>query len=719
MSEERIMKTMRVARFLAVTTVAGLLAAPFAIAQKDEQAEVLMQAAHHKQLVEGQLEEAIQLYRRIVQEHAGSRAVAAKALLEMGRCYEKLGNTEATKAYERLLRDYGDQSEAAAQARARLGALSGNGAPRSSEMVTRRVWAGPGEYIAGSLSPDGRYLSCVDWTTGDLAVRDLVTGKMRHLTSKTESGEDAFFSTISPDGKEVAYIWSGKDGPDLRLVRWDGSAPRVLYAKKGVYPFPTGWSPDGKYILTRFYKEPNTHEIAVISVADGSARVLKTVDWSSLKVSFSPDGRYIAYDGPQQQDSDNRDIFLLAADGSHEIPLVEHPSDDQLLAWTPDGNHILFASDRSGTMSVWLQRVSDGKPQGPPELVKQDIGQAQPIGFTRTGSFYYGLVIGTSDVYTAEFDPATGRVVTQPQKASQRFIGSNFSPAWSPDGQFLAYISSRRPGLIGHRPEVISIRSLKTGEERDLPPKLGFIWGPIRWSPDGHSILVPGKDRKIQHGLFLVDAQTGEVTPALWWGDSEISNPAWFPDGKRLLYNETHRESGTIRETILVRDLPTGRNTELFRAPPGATIDDIALSPDGQQVALTLLEKQTRSSVLKLLPVAGGEASELVRAKEPEVIVGDSLSWSSDSRYIVFGRAQTTSQELQGFFPSGPKTQLLAISSRGGEPHTLGLAMDSAHSLSFDLTGHHIAFAAGRAKSEVWVMENFLPTPKAARPQPQ
>jgi dipeptidyl aminopeptidase/acylaminoacyl peptidase len=99
---------------------------------------------------------------------------------------------------------------------------------------------------------------------------------------------------------------------------------------------------------------------------------------------------------------------------------------------------------------------------------------------------------------------------------------------------------------------------------------------------------------------------------------------------------------------------------ELFRAAPGATIDDIALSPDGQQVALTLLEKQERSSVLKLLPVAGGEASELVRAKDPEVIVGDSLSWSSDSRYIVFGRAQTTSQELQGSFPSGRKTQLFS-----------------------------------------------------------
>jgi Tol biopolymer transport system component len=434
---------------------------------------------------------------------------------------------------------------------------------------------------------------------------------------------------------------------------------------------------------------------------------LKKFEWSHPgKMKFSPDGHYIAYDYPPQQESDNRDIFLLAVDGSGEIPLVEHPAEDELLGWTPDGKHILFASDRSGSMSAWILPVVDGKPQGPPELVKQDIGQAQPIGFTRTGSYYYGLEIGTSDIYTAQFDPAAGRVVAQPEKATLRFVGSNFSPAWSPDGQFLAYVSIRRQGLFEH--DVISIRSLKTGEERDLSPNLLELWGPIRWSPDGRSILVPGKDKKIQHGLYLVDAQTGEFRSTLRSDvDSDISHPAWFPDGKRLLYTDIRSESGTITEAVVVRDLQTGQKTELFRPTRGLKIDDIALSPDGRQVALTLLEKETRSSVLKVLPVAGGEASELVRAKEPETIVGDSLSWSSDSQYIVFGKGQSTSRE--------PKTQLLAISSHGGEPHGLGLAMDSVGSLSFDLSGHHVAFSAGSAKREVWVMENFLPTIKPAQ----
>jgi Tol biopolymer transport system component len=471
---------------------------------------------------------------------------------------------------------------------------------------------------------------------------------------------------------------------------------------------PTDWSRDGKYILAFVYKGSKA-QIAVISVADGSVRVLNTLHGLSLKNKFSPDGRYIAYDFPQQQDSDNRDIFLLAVDDGTEIRLIEHAADDQLLGWTPDGNHILFGSDRSGTMSAWVIPVADGKARGSPELVKQDIGRAVPMGFTRSGAFYYGREIGTSDVYTAEYDPATGRVLTPPQNAAQRFVGSNSSPAWSPDGEFLAYISSRTPRLLGHHPEVISIRSLKTGEERDLRPKLSFLWGPIRWSPDGRAILVPGKDSKGQHGLFLVDVQTAEVTPAVLWEDRAIDFAAWFPDGKKLLYLSQHGEAGAIIGSVVIRDLATAREKVLFQPAPGVEIADAALSPDGRQVALTLREKETRSSVLRVFSVAGGDASELVRAKEPETLVGNSLSWSPDSRYIIFGRARATNQER--------KTQLFAVSPGGGEPLTMGLAMHSISSVSFHPDGRHLAFVGreGKDKVEVWVLENFLPKATAAK----
>ena len=710
------METLSKVGWVAVLLLVGLLASSLAVAQKDDQGEVLMQAATHKQLVEGLLEEAIQIYKRIVQEYGSNRPLAAKALVQMGHCYEKLGKEEARKAYERVLRDYADQNEAAAQARRRLAALSGSAVSSSSEMVARRVWT-PGpevSVLSGSLSPDGRYLSFVDLTTGDLALRDLVTGKMHRLTnegSSTELGNSA----ISPDGQQIAYNAIGKDGSgELRLIRLNGSAPRVLYSSKEGFPYLANWSPDGRYILASLVIVGVTYtfQIAQISVADGSVRVLKSLDWFPTALKYSPDGRYIAYDFPQQPESGNRDIFLLAADGNREIRLVEHPADDELLGWTPDGTHVLFASDRSGSMSAWVIRVVEGRAQGSPELVKSDIGEMAPIGFTRSGAFYYGLAIGTSDVYTAQFDPAEGKVLTQPQNASQRFVGWNSTPAWSLDGQYLAYISRNRHWLYRGRPEIITIRSLKTGQERDLSPNLSFIEGPMRWSPDGRSLLVSGKDWRVRHGLFSVDAQTGEVTRMVLSDDAPAAMPAWLPDGKRLLYGERRREAGTTTDTILIRDFETGRGTELFRAAPGVRIANIALSPDGRQVALTVLEEETKSSVLKVLPVAGGQASELVRAKHPETIVGlgESLSWSADSRYIIFGRARATSQER--------KTELLAISSRGGEPHDLGLAMDFVRygHVSFHPDGRRLAFtSAGKDKVEIWVMENFLPTLKAAK----
>jgi DNA-binding CsgD family transcriptional regulator len=72
---------------------------------------------------------------------------------------------------------------------------------RAGSMVARRVWAGPKVDLFTSPSPDGRYLALVDWGTGDLALRDLATGKSRRLTNKgswSDSSEWALYGLISP-----------------------------------------------------------------------------------------------------------------------------------------------------------------------------------------------------------------------------------------------------------------------------------------------------------------------------------------------------------------------------------------------------------------------------------------------------------------------------------------------------------------------------------------
>src|SRR5205085_11337455 len=98
----------------------------------------------------------------------------------------------------------------------------------------------------------------------------------------------------------------------------------------------------------------------------------------------------LAYDYQPQADAPERDIILLATDGSREIPLIQHAADDFVLGWAPDGKQLLFASDRPGSLGVWLVQIADGTAQGAPELVKREMGTMVPLGLTPSGAVYYG-----------------------------------------------------------------------------------------------------------------------------------------------------------------------------------------------------------------------------------------------------------------------------------------------------------------------------------------
>ena len=204
----------------------------------------------------------------------------------------------------------------------------------------------------------------------------------------------ALNSKISPDNKLVAYSWMNQYGTyDLRLIGIDGSADRTLYSNEDIEAYPHEWSSDGKHIATFFYSNMDKdHQIVWISVEDGSVRVLKTMlegHATSSGVSHSPDDRYIAYDHPVEEDPVNYDIYLLATDGSGEIPLVEHPANDWVLGWAPGGKEILFKRDHLGTWDIWTIPVANGKPLGPPKRILSDVGGITPLGFTQDGSFYF------------------------------------------------------------------------------------------------------------------------------------------------------------------------------------------------------------------------------------------------------------------------------------------------------------------------------------------
>src|SRR5713226_2586133 len=289
---------------------------------------------------------------------------------------------------------------------------------QQKSIVAHRVGTWPYvDLLVGTLSLNERYLSSVDWKSGNPLVHDLATGENRQLPHDASfdpaglSGpktQFAYLSAMSPDGTQVAYEWfhayNGQDSSsvDLRIVGVAGSAPRVLYHDGKVGEIsPKAWSPDGKHILAIFSLKHGPDQIVLVSVADGSVRVLKspflTPDIYSFKMSFSPDGRFIVYSVPQK-DSHAHDIALLWADDGREIPLVQDSANDILLGWEPNGERVLFGSDRGGSFGLWVIRVIEGKPNGSPQLVVPDIGHNfSPMGFTRGGTYYYSAMSATTD----------------------------------------------------------------------------------------------------------------------------------------------------------------------------------------------------------------------------------------------------------------------------------------------------------------------------------
>ena len=676
----------------------GLICASSGFAQ--ESAEQLYQSALYREEIEGDLDRAIEIYESIVKDYPGNRSIAAKALYHIGLCYEKLGKREAQKAYQRIIQEFPDQLDVAAQARARLAELE-----RPEKIIypkgilIRQVWSDSLVELDGSPSPDGKYFAYTDWNTGDLALRELSTGESRRLTDKAslESNVYALWPVVSPDNKLLAYNWFHQNGLcDLCVIGLDGSNQRIILAHNDTLNQETvAWSSDGKHIATIF-RENKLNTLTWVSVADGSFRRLKTLgkEWPG-RVFHSPDDKYIVYSYPVKEGSENWDIYLLATDGSSHNTLIEHPATERLLGWVPGKEDVLFLTNRTGTWDVWKIRVADGKRRGNPELVKSALGQVRQIGITKNGLCFFGIDKLWWYANILELDPETGQVTDELQHP---FTGPSYSPLWSPDGAYLAYISvhtsAQDPNPAYHN-RSFRIRSLETGKEREVPTELRGI-ELLRWSADGRYLLVSGYVKRIivnmqeKLGLYRLDVQTGETTVLLQDSVKSFSGD-WTPDGQSIFYKDQDR--------IIARQLEKNQENQLYQSPDLDRMWQIlAVSPDGQTLAFGLkgLHSGPGARRIMTIPVAGGEVRELFGVEDSVMI--QEIEWSQDGRYLF----------LRKFDRRDKKISWWRISSNGEESTLIWEPEINYYHLRFRPDGRQLAFHRHRWISEVWVMENFL-----------
>jgi Tol biopolymer transport system component len=509
---------------IAVLSILLILASTSTLSRAAQpNAETLFKSGLYEEEVRGDLQKAIIIYQDLLKRFPASRETAAKAQLHIGLCYEKLGTTEAEKAFQKVVDNYPEQSDAVREAKGKLAALVKARAaaqPGTAEFKLRQIWAGPEVDTEGSVTLDGRYLTFVDLATGDLAVRDLTSGtnrRLTHIDEKQPWSEFAMLSKWSRDGRRIAYQWYGKDDVlELRVYDLEDSSVRTIHRNKSPQDWSQAfdWTPDGRRVLAAFYIDvapgqaggPGRAYLRAGWLGRDAQRHFETLPGPLLPHGFalSPDGRFVAYDAPRtDEDAVTRDIYLIALDSRTESLLVDHPENDSVVAWTPDGKGLLFSSNRRGSPDLWLLPMSEKTASEGPRLLKSGFGASGTMGITARGDLYYGSGGSENDVYVLDAETEQGEGRPTVKKIALPNQGRNQYPDYSPDGRMMAYLTTPQG-----RGRIISIFSQDTGRVRELVPRLSNFMFP-RWiPPDGRALGVWVTEKDGRRSIHKVDVLT-------------------------------------------------------------------------------------------------------------------------------------------------------------------------------------------------------------------
>lgn len=334
----------------------------------------------------------------------------------------------------------------------------------------------------------------------------------------------------------------------------------------------------------------------------------ETSEGTSLSLDVSPDGKHVIFDMLG-------DIYSLPIQGGEATCLSAGMSLDTQPVFSPDGESILFLSDRSGAENLWLMDLDGSNPRQI-SLYDSDPIFVSPEWAPDGTSILVSRFWPDRNAYELwQFRPVAGDMgkIVRAAPVEEDHPTSSLGPSYAPDGKsvFMASLSEAAPSFDEVSPWQIIHRDLATGEESTLLPASEGIprFRPVV-SPRGN-LLAFAERQNNRTVLKTLDLATGAVQhitdldpdslEASLWHDA-IPRYDFTPDGKHIVINRGGHIDRISLETGDALTIPFTAKVDQALGPlvrhhagieegpvQARLIQDPAESPDGKTLAFSAL----------------------------------------------------------------------------------------------------------------------------------
>jgi len=416
-----------------------------------------------------------------------------------------------------------------------------------------------------------------------------------------------------------------------------------------------------------------------------AVQVTSSLDVESY-VTWSPDGGRVAYQasGAGWYYVGNHDIWVAQLGSGEPVNLTkDHPANDRMPSWSPDGREIAFFSDRDGNWGLYTVAAIGGQPRN--ILSLPGIGNLNWSApqWARDGTKLFMSVrqAGENVVMVLSYpSQETTRIVLPPHEGNVCWDLSV-----SPSGRRFAYVEGG-----GGSTEVTRLWTIQASGAEAVPLTDGRtnVWSPT-WSQDGRRVFYVsnrGGSMDLWQQAIADDGKPVGEPLAVTQGLG-IRSAVFSPDGTRLAYSRGARIANVWRVPIRSDRPATWADAQQVTSEH-AYIEFVDVSPDGMFLAVSSDRRGNQD--LWLLPAAGGEMTPLTTDPTPDW----APRWSPDGREIAFYAYRSGNRDIW-VMPSrgGPARQLTSDPARDSYP-------------TWSPDGHEIAFSSLRtARSGTWIVD--------------